>query len=184
VAEDSPDAELGALQVILNALRDLEPEAQFRVLDYVFKRLGVSAPPLLSVIGDQPFEPLRETRVEDMPRDVRSLKEAKRPRTSIEMAAIVAYYLSELAPEGERKDAIGQADIQAYFKQARYPLPSAVRMTLPRAAAAGYFNQVGRGLFRLNAVGHNLVVHNLPPDSTETATTRGPQKRRSSGTKS
>ena len=83
------------------------------------------------------------------------------------MAAIVAYYLAELAPSNQRKTEIAKADITKYFKQAAYKLPTRPEQTLPNAKAAGYFDGVGRGKYRLNPVGHNLVVHNLPRPSQQ-----------------
>jgi ABC-type tungstate transport system substrate-binding protein len=77
------------------------------------------------------------------------------------MAAVVAYYLSELASPDKRKKRINAIDVETYFKIADFPLPE-IRFTLPNAKAAGYFNAVGDGEYELNAVGHNLVVHNLP----------------------
>jgi hypothetical protein len=88
------------------------------------------------------------------------------------MAALVAYYLSELAPDGERKDEISAADLEKYFKQAAFRLPRSLRMTLPNAAAAGYFDGAGAGRYRLNPVGYNLVVHGLPRSQETGKTTR------------
>jgi len=92
------------------------------------------------------------------------------------MAALVAYYLSEVTEdEGERKDFVDTMDIEKYFKQAGFRLPKSPAQTLPNAAAAGYFDSSGRGHYRLNAVGYNLVVHGLPRSHTsETA----PKRRR------
>ena len=81
------------------------------------------------------------------------------------MAALVAYYLSELAPEGEQKDEINSSDLEKYFKQAGFKLPRSIYQTLPNAAAAGYFDGTGGGKYRLNPVGYNLVVHGLPRGS-------------------
>ena len=78
------------------------------------------------------------------------------------MAALVAYYLSELAPEAEQKEEITAADLEKYFKQAAFKLPRSMQQTLPNAAAAGYFDGAGSGRYRLNPVGYNLVVHGLP----------------------
>ena len=78
------------------------------------------------------------------------------------MAALVAYFLSEMAREADRKDAIGTPDLEKYFKQAGFRLPKVISKVLPNAAAAGYFEAVGNGLYRLNAIGYNLVVHGLP----------------------
>jgi hypothetical protein len=41
-------------------------------------------------------------------------------------------------------------------------LPEQIRVTLPNAKAAGYFDAAGEGEYKLNAVGHNLVVHSMP----------------------
>jgi hypothetical protein len=94
--------------------------------------------------------------------DIRSLKEEKNPSTDIEMAAIVAYYLSKLAPDELKKETISTSDITKYFDQADYPLPETPWQTLPNAKKAGYLDSAGRGKYKLNPVGHNLVVHNLP----------------------
>jgi hypothetical protein len=94
--------------------------------------------------------------------DIRALKEQKQPRTAIDMAALVAYYLSESATGSERKTAIGREDLEKYFKQAGFKLPKQPRQTLIDAKAAGYFDSADRGQYRLNAVGYNLVAHGLP----------------------
>jgi hypothetical protein len=94
--------------------------------------------------------------------DIRALKEEKQPSTANEMAAVVAYYLQELAPPEERKRDVGVQDIVEYFKQAGFRLPKATQQILHNAKAAGYFKAVGAGRFALNPVGYNLVVHNLP----------------------
>ena len=78
------------------------------------------------------------------------------------MAAIVAYFLENLAPPKDRKDRITTKDINTYFKIAGFPLPKKIQFTLPNAKGSGYLDAVGNGAYKLNAVGHNLVVHNLP----------------------
>lgn len=94
--------------------------------------------------------------------DIRSLKEEKSPDTAKQMACIVAYYLQELAPEGERKNTISAQDIEKYFKQANFKLPKLVAQVLVDAKRSGYFETAARGEYKLNAVGYNLVVHGLP----------------------
>lgn len=95
--------------------------------------------------------------------DIRTLKTEKKPNSARQMACLVAYYLSECAPEGERKEAVTPSDLEKYFKQAGYRLPSSMKDILPNAKKAGYFESGGsRGSYKLNAVGHNLVVHSMP----------------------
>jgi hypothetical protein len=94
--------------------------------------------------------------------DIKTLKNEKSPSSAIEMACVVGYYLQEAAPTDERKPAILWADIDKYFRQAGYPLPKAKGQLLVDAKAAGYFDSFGRGEYKLNAVGYNLVAHSLP----------------------
>lgn len=190
----SADAELSAIQTVLGVLAPLQEDQRQRVIDYVFQRLGlISTPttttpaqPLFAAIPN-PAAPALSTGVQTSIRDVRSLKEQKRPRSANEMAALVAYYLSELAPEGSRKSAIGTDDIGTYFKQAGYPLPAVLRNTLVNAKASGYFDSAAHGLYKLNPVGHNLVVHGLPPNGGDGAQSsrgkRSPKKSPSRGAK-
>jgi hypothetical protein len=93
---------------------------------------------------------------------IRDLKDEKKPASSNQMAALVAYYLSEIAPEAERKDTINASDLEKYFKQAGFKLPKVISQALPNAAAAAYLDAAGNGLYKLNPVGYNLVVHGLP----------------------
>jgi len=78
------------------------------------------------------------------------------------MAALVAYFLSDLAPESKKKSTVTTKDMETYFKIAGYRLPKALQQLLGNAKNAGYFDPVGTGEYKLNAVGYNLVVHNLP----------------------
>jgi len=114
--------------------------------------------------------------------DIRTLANAKQPKSANEMAAVVAYYLAELAPSDDRKGEITSAEINKYFKQANFPLPAAARHTLTNAKNAGYLDVgSGRGSYKLNPVGHNLVAHGLPSeDSSSTAPVRktSPKKKR------
>lgn len=162
MSEPNPDPELNAIQSIVAALESLDADARQRVVTYVFQRLRLSVE---SQDARQPASTTPITQValqQQKPTDIRTLKEQKSPRTVNEMCALVAYYLAELAPLEERKDSIDKDDVEKYFKQAGFPLPKAVRQALPNAVKAGYFYAQGGGKFKLNPVGHNLVVHGLP----------------------
>jgi hypothetical protein len=160
------DSELQAIHSVLAALLPLKREGRTRVLDYVLRRLepgaatgagAASAYPAASAAASAPVERTgRQT-------DIRTLKNEKSPRSANEMAALVAYYLSEAAPEPNRKQTINADDIKTYFKQAPFKLPSSAKMTLVNAKNAGYLEPAGEpGQYRLNPVGYNLVAHNLP----------------------
>jgi hypothetical protein len=101
---------------------------------------------------------------------IRDLKDEKKPKSSNQMAALVAYYLSEVAADPDRKSSVNTADLEKYFKQAGFKLPNILSGTLPNAAAAGYFDSIGGGLYRLNPVGYNLVAHGMPRDQGSAST--------------
>lgn len=170
------DRELDAIGVILGALEPLDGESIQRVLDYVFGRLSISRPPPYSsasspiMVAATPQG--RDAAISVRQVSIRDLKDEKKPASSNQMAALVAYYLSELASDSERKKAINASDLEKYFKQAGFKLPKAISQALPNAASAGYFDAEGGGLYRLNPVGYNLVVHGLPRVEGETAPLR------------
>jgi hypothetical protein len=97
--------------------------------------------------------------------DIRKFKDEKNPKSARQMACVVAYYLQELAPSHERKDTISTEDLEKYFKQAKYPLPEKLGQILVDVKIAGYMDSPTRGQYKLNAVGYNLVAHNLPTAS-------------------
>lgn len=97
--------------------------------------------------------------------DIRTFKEEKAPKSAVQMACVVAFYLQELAPPNERKQTVTTEDLDKYFKQAKFQLPKNISVLLRDARVAGYFDSAsGKGEYALNAVGYNLVAHNLPKD--------------------
>lgn len=161
-----------AIDQIIDALNSLEQDAQKTVIEAACSHLGIQpsgsqenlptpqshpSPTLISPSQATPTTP-------SSPKiDIRTLKEQKQPKTAQQMACVVAYFLQELAPEAERKDNVTANDLVKYFKQAKFKLPKTIQQVLPDAKAAGYFESLpGRGEYRLNAVGYNLVAHNLP----------------------
>lgn len=157
---DGGQAELDALNAVVKALRGLSLESQRRVFDSAMVLLGFSQS--REEVSLPPAKPQPSSIEAGTVRDVRGLKEQKTPESANEMAAVVAYYLAEVVNPTEQKKTIDISDIEKYFKQAQYPLPSNVPMTLVNAKNAGYFDAVGGGQYKLNPVGYNLVAHTLP----------------------
>ena len=139
------DKEVEAIKVVLTALEPLTPQLRSSVVEYVMKRLGVT------VMGQgQPGAPLQPPLEPDIrirgsgsadlgatPVHIKVFKETKKPRSANEMAALVAYYLSDLAPPGSRKNTINTKDIETYFKIAEFPRPEHVKVTLQNAKTPG-----------------------------------------------
>jgi hypothetical protein len=100
--------------------------------------------------------------------DIRTLKETKQPKSANEMAALVAFYLSEVASPVERKQEIDKTDIERYFKLANFKLTAKAGQTLVNAKVAGYLDAGGGvGQYKLNPVGYNLVVHRMGSSVSE-----------------
>jgi hypothetical protein len=177
------DKEIEAIKVVLRALESLPAETRASVLGYVTRRLQIALAPGqqdatagTAVPSTGPTLGIPETSPEQhtLPTHIKDLKEKKKPRSANEMAALVAYYLANVAPQKDRKDKITTKDIETYFKIAEFPLPEKTQFTLPNAKAAGYLDAVGNGEYKLNAVGYNLVVHSMPRGSDG----KGASKRR------
>jgi hypothetical protein len=166
---DSVDQEIAAIKNVLEALSPLSAKARFSVLEYIVKRLDVDLPAITQRLRESergaPDAEADQGSAGAAMKDsvhIKVLKEQKKPRSANEMAALVAYYLLNVAPEKERKKTVNQKDMEDYFKIADFRLPEQIRVTLPNAKAAGYFDAAGEGEYKLNAVGHNLVVHSMP----------------------
>lgn len=166
---ESVDSEIAAIKSVLEALSPLSPKARASVLEYIVKRLDLELPDISKRLGSAGSKTTdagsgqvaAATTLKDSVH-IKELKEQKKPRSANEMAALVGYYLANIAPENERKKTVNQKDMETYFKIAGFPLPNQIRVTLPNAKAAGYFDAAGEGEYKLNAVGHNLVVHSMP----------------------
>lgn len=160
VKTDVVNDEIEALRVVLAALAKLGVDSRRRVLALVDQYYKAGVPPggSADVGGNGP----PKNALQPALADVRSLKENKRPGNAVEMAALVAYYLAELAPEGERSKILTRNLLTKYFKQAGYPLPKHPNMTLVDTKNAGYLDPGGRGTYQLNPVGYNLIAHALP----------------------
>jgi hypothetical protein len=168
---DEVDDDIKAITTLISVLKPLDPQARIHILDFVFKRLGIAVPaeatPSSQLVTPPPHvvlpPPASPPVMQPSVVDIRTFAKEKMPKTVNEKVAVLAYYLAHLAPVSERRDYLVADDIQSYFIQADFQLPtSPERITLSNAKNAGYLNASERGQYTLNAVGHNLVAHKLP----------------------
>ena len=153
-----------AIDQIIKALEGLDEKSRLTAISAACTQLSLEVEkkmPLPSV-GTTPDTQLAKPQIPVGAKDIRSLKNEKDPESAIEMACMVAYYLLHVAPESERKESVTIRDMNKYFVQGSYPLPKHIKYLLVNARKAGYFDSIGHGAYRLNAVGHNLVAHSLP----------------------
>lgn len=167
---DKIDKEIEAIKTILTTLQSLDDEVRKNVLEYVLKRINFNLstvfsnqqqPNLGEIFVGEPYSNTGGGGHEEV--HIKQFKETKGPKSAIEMAAIVAYFLQYLAPLPDRKDKINVSDLETMFRIADFPLPGGdMKFVLVNTKNAGYFDNIGSGDFKLNAVGYNLVKHNLP----------------------
>lgn len=145
-------------------------QEQERALRYAAEELGIALaapgvpaphspqhpPTLQSAGGGAPASPA------DRPKDIKSFKEEKQPKSDNQYAAVVAYYYRFEAPEGQRKDTINAEALQESTRQSGWKRLAAPRMTLSNAMAVGYLDRADRGEYKINTVGENLVAMTLP----------------------
>jgi hypothetical protein len=174
---DEGAPELTALNAVVRALRALPQQLRRRVIDSAMLLLGEQAESSLMSAESPAGPPAHSAARPVTSSDIRTLKEQKNPKSANEMAALVAYYLSEVVPVAERRSTVDIADVTKYFKQALFHLPKNPKMILVSAKNAGYFDAAGDGKYRLNPVGYNLIVHSLPRTATN-ATKRRRSKSR------
>jgi hypothetical protein len=176
MADDAPNSEflkltLGqAIDQVITALGAFKAPDQQTILRAVYAHLNISGP--AAPAGSTHEEPAREERAAAVPSrgdegeyagmDIKTFKERKNPSSARQMACVVAYYLAEIATGHERKETVTTEDIEKYFKQGRFALPTKLEQLLIDCRAAGYFESPARGEYKLTRVGHNLVAHQLP----------------------
>jgi hypothetical protein len=172
------DLELKAIRTIIELLKPLDETGRSRVLEYVLKRLDMSALQSEPALVSEERGSLTSAFVGHTIKDIRTLTAEKQPRSANEMVALIAYYLSELASQGESSPTVNVNTIRKYFKMAGFPMPRVPKNALTNATAAGYLENVSRGEYRLNPVGYNLVVHGLPRSSASGPVTKTRRNRR------
>lgn len=169
------DKEIEAIGTVLKALDPLEPKTRQSVLAYVVRRLNIptqdpgESPPAGDTPPPPPGESSHTPEEQSTQVEITDLVKQKQPRSAIEMATLVSYYLSHKVPQRERKQTIITKDLETHFKIAGFKLPTKPQFTLPNTKNAGYLDAVGSGEYKLNPVGYNLVVHSMPKSKKKSA---------------
>lgn len=155
-----------AAKAVVEQLKGMPKEQQQTVLRWVSEHLGLSI--LVASIDLPANEPspaigsTAHTQSKQRSADIKTFIESKRPKNDVQFAAVAAYYHHFEAPAEHRKDSI---DAKVLLESARHVgrrRPPNPAMTLNNAKTLGYLDSAGRGQFRLNSVGENLVAMTLP----------------------
>lgn len=181
----NPKSDFMAAEEIKSILDGRELAEQERIIRWVGESLGLTlhlrhkAPSALPE-SSEPVSP--PPALEDRATDIRSFIQQKQPKGDIQFAAAVAYYHRFVA--NERKDAITTSDLQEGARHANRAVFKTPSATLNNAVQQGYLDRAGRGVYKLNAVGENLVSMTLPSSEgtgTPKGTRRKPAKKKTTG---
>src|SRR6266496_4266475 len=115
---NSPTTLGQAIDQIIEALSGLDQQAQITAVHAACDYLKIHTPTKPTTRSDvPPTGSTIDSSVMDQQRsamDVRALKREKQPSSANEMAALVAFYLSEIAPAEERKTEVEVSDMEKY----------------------------------------------------------------------
>jgi hypothetical protein len=159
-----PD-EFDILRNVVDQLKGLSKLDQERVIKWACEKLEISEPitpmaPLVAPsVSTNVFVPQL---MKDISTNVKSFVEEKAPQSDMHFAVVVTYFYRFIA--AEKKEAINSEDLQESTRlagRARLAKPS---KTLGNAVSAGLLDSAGRGLWKINTVGENLVAIVLPGD--------------------
>ena len=157
--------EFEAARVIVETLKKLEKQQQERAMRFAGESLGlpghttIATPPVVHV----PQHSSPSTAPAGRVVDIKQFTESKSPRSDQQFAAVVAYYYRFEAPPEQQKDTINMAVLADAARLAVRNRPGP--LTLNSAKSQGYLDPAGRGEFRINTVGENLVAIALPSSS-------------------
>ncbi len=171
--------DLEAVRAVAEALQPFDSETQARIVRWACERVGLAVPRATTgTAGPQPPDrgaepPIRDDGPRSGATDVKSFVQEKQPKSDAQFAATVAYFYAFEARDDERQDALTPAMLLDACRKAGRPRPPRPDQTLRNAKAAGYFDSVGRGAFKLNSVGENLVAMVLPDGSAPGGGDRG-----------
>lgn len=180
--ENEKTKDFEALGIIVDALKTLEPESQRRVLMTVATFIDLHltsasethhqparhAPtPRSSAADIASFSENRDLSPKDFLRD-------KQPRTDVERATVLAFYLTHYRATPHFKT----IDISALNTEAAQPKFSSASVAVDNAARSGYLVAAQKGAKQLSSLGEVFVQHLPDRDAAKTAVTNMKPRRR------
>lgn len=191
----STKSDFMAAEEIKSILHGRDKAEQQRILRWVTESLGFAGNPCISAGTDAPLASAQAGSQVHMqpfnnplqrPKDIKTFVAEKNPKSDVQFAAVAAYFYRFESSPGERKEAILPKDLDQAGRQARGYSFKKAGVTLNNAVMLGYFDRAGKGQFKLNAVGENLVAMTLPGTGGEPTAgkTRRARKRKTRVAKS
>jgi hypothetical protein len=163
---------------IVDQLKGLGPDDQRQVIKWACEKLGIDSPLGPASVAPHsthaPATAAVHPHTQATGTNIKSFVEEKNPLSDMNFATVVAFFHRFMAPE--KKEAIGAEDLQEATRLVGRPRLQNPAQTMINASASGLLDKVGRGQYRVNTVGENLVALVLPGDGKAApAKTRKPK---------
>jgi len=164
-----------AAKTVADRLKGMEKERQERILRWVAESLSLDLGASRRVMpataeprpAAAPTATGPPTSAQTRQVDIKTFVDAKRPKSDVQFAAVVAYYYRFEAPPEARQDTIDSKVLQDAARLAGRRRPPKPLATLNNSKALGYLDSTERGQFRISSVGENLVAMTLPGTERE-----------------
>jgi hypothetical protein len=161
--------DLEAVRQIATILEEFEDQEKTRIIRWTLERAGIEVP--LSGRSDESRGGTLGFQPPGSFNDIKSFYTAKNPNSDNQFAAVVAYFYAFEANPNESKKTITSADLTDACRKVNRPRLGDPVKTLSNAHVMCYFDKVGKGEYKLNTVGENLVAMTLPAGSGESSRT-------------
>jgi len=166
--------EFGVAKKVAEQLKGLDRQWQQRILRWVSESLGLegrearqaSSAPEPAILNAPDLAQVASAPQASGRKDIKSFMEEKKPKSDNQFAAAVAFYYRFEAPDSERRESIDAETLQEATRLAGRKRLSNPTMTLVNAKNQGYLDKLGKGEFRINSVGENLVAMTLPGEGS------------------
>jgi hypothetical protein len=158
--------DLEAVRVLAETLQPFTSDDRERIIRWAREKLGMTAGvapalgPRPEVSGDTPRD--ATVAVSQGVVDIKTFVTEKAPKSDVHFAATVAYFYQFKAPESQRKDSIVKEDLVKACREVQRKQPKVPAQVLVNAYRDGLFDRGGKGSYKLNSVGENLVAMALP----------------------
>lgn len=168
-----PTDDLEAVRSIVQALDGFTPEEQERILRWAREKVGLLTPTIQQVSsgGATPTSSLTTLPIVSPEPPANSIKvfvDQKNPSSDAQFCAVVAYFYRFVAPPQERVDEITAQILTEACRLSQWKRFTNPLGTLNNTVKLGYLDRGnGRGKFRINSVGENLVAMSLPGEETK-----------------
>lgn len=158
-------------KALFEQLEHLEKDRQHRIIRWVAESLGITlhaknvggAGSIEEDLAAPGTTGIRRAQASD----IRTFVADKKPKSDVQFATVVAYYYRFEAPEDQRKESITSEVLQDAARLADRERLKKALLTLNNAKNLGYLDSAGRGAFKINTVGENLVAMTLPSQQGE-----------------